>query len=136
MSDIISKGELDGLNARLEKLHPSEIVKWAAGLFGKDLVMTSSFGADSMCTIHLATQVMPDIRIVFVNTGYLFPETLAFMEQVRTAYRLNVQEFHTRNDPIVWLSVNGEPDPRERRNVPACCGANKDPVMDRAMRDL
>jgi len=58
------------------------------------------------------------------------------MEQMRTQYRLNVREFHTQNDPVVWLSIHGEPDPHERRNVPACCGANKDPVMDRAMREL
>jgi len=64
---------LDVLNARLDKMTPQQIVAWAAGVFGDDLVMSSSFGADSMCTIHLATGVLPHIRIVFVNTGYLFP---------------------------------------------------------------
>lgn len=133
---LISANELDALHARLEKSHPSEIVKWAAAAFGNDLAMTSSFGADSMCTIHLATRVLPDIPIIVVNTGYLFPETLAFMEEMRTKYQLNVLEFHTRNDPVVWLSIHGEPDPRVRQNVAACCGANKDPVMDRAMKEL
>jgi phosphoadenosine phosphosulfate reductase len=71
-----------------------------------------------------------------INTGYLFPETLAFMENMRARYKLNVLEFHTRNDPVVWLSVNGEPDPRMRKNVPACCGANKNPVMDQALAAL
>jgi phosphoadenosine phosphosulfate reductase len=133
---IFGEEPIEALNARLDTLHPQQIVEWAAGVFGDDLAMTSSFGADSLCTIHLATRVVPNIRIIFINTGYLFPETLAFMESMRTAYHLNVVEFHTRNDPIVWLSVNGEPDPGVRQNVAACCGANKDPVMDRAMGDL
>jgi phosphoadenosine phosphosulfate reductase len=128
--------EVEQLNARFDKAHPHEIIRWAADRFGTGLVMTSSFGADSMCTIHLATQVIPDIRIIMVNTGYLFPETLAFMEEMRHRFNLNILEYHTRNDPVVWLSVNGEPDPRYRNNWQACCAANKDPVMDRAMQEI
>ncbi|HMD54109.1 MAG TPA: phosphoadenylyl-sulfate reductase [Phycisphaerae bacterium] len=124
------------MNSELASAHPSEIIRWAAGVFGSDLLMTSSFGADSLCAIHLAISVMPDVRILFVNTGYLFPETLAFMEEVKQRYNLNVLEYKTRNDPIVWLTVNGEPDPRVRRNVDACCAANKNEVFDRAIREL
>jgi phosphoadenosine phosphosulfate reductase len=131
----LTAAEVEALNAKFEAAHPSEIMKWAAGQFGDGLVMTSSFGADSMCTVHLATQVKPDIKIIVVNTGYLFPETLAFMEEMRAKYKLNVVEYHTRNDPIVWLTVNGEGDPRVRQNRDACCAANKDSVMDRAMAE-
>ena len=124
------------LNARFDAAHPLEIVKWASETFGPDLVMTSSFGADSMCTIHLATQVKPDIRIIFIDTGFLFPETYAFMHEMRDRFHLNVLEFRTRNEPLTWLSVNGEPDPRFRTNRQACCGANKDEPTDRAFAEL
>jgi phosphoadenosine phosphosulfate reductase len=132
----LSPAEVDALNTRFEKQTPQEILRWAADMFGDGLIMTSSFGADSMCSIHLATQVKPDIRIVVVNTGFLFPETLQFMEEMRARFGLNVQEYHSRNDPIVWLSVNGEPDPRVRNNVEACCAANKNEVFDRAMKEI
>ena len=131
-----SAGELESLNARFDKAHPSEIVRWAADAFGANLAMTSSFGADSMCTIHLATQVMPEVRILVINTGYLFPETLKFMEEMRSRFGLNILEFHTHNDPVAWLTVHGEADPRVRNNVDACCAANKNSVMDRAMGDV
>ena len=137
-AEIVS-AELDTLNAKFDKAHPRDIVRWAVDYFGNrdgGLAMTSSFGADSMCTIHLATQILPDIRIIFINTGYLFPETLKFMEAMRERFKLNVLEFHTRNDPVVWLTVNGEPDPTVRNNWQACCAANKDPVIDRAMAEL
>lgn len=132
----LDPSEVDNLNSRFATAHPAEIFQWAAETFGQGLIMTSSFGAESMCAIHLATRVLPQIPIVFVNTGYLFPQTLAFMEQMRRQYQLNVLEFHTRNDPVVWLTVNGEPDPRRRNNVDACCAANKNEVFDRAMREL
>lgn len=134
--DKFSPAEVDKLNARFESAHPKEIIRWAADQFGDDLIMTSSFGAESMCSIHLASQAKPDIKIVFINTGYLFPETIAFMEKMRKRYNLNVWEYHTSNDPVTWLTINGEPDPRHRNNVAACCAANKDPVMDRAMKEL
>ncbi len=115
---------------------PPDIVRWAIETFGSKLIMTSSFGAESMCLIHLATRTVADIPIVFINTGFLFPQTLIFMETMRRQYRLNVVEFHTENDPVVWLSVNGESDPRTRRDVDACCHANKNSVFDRAMQSL
>ncbi len=115
---------------------PPEIVRWAVDTFGSGLIMTSSFGAESMCLIHMAQTAMPGIPIVFINTGYLFPQTLLFMETMRRQYNLNVLEFHTQHDPIVWLSINGETDPRTRRDVEACCRANKNSVFDRAMQSL
>ena len=133
---IFTDDQLAAINARFATADPLEICRWAGGQFGDRLIMTSSFGAESMCAIHLATQVKPDIKIVVVNTGYLFPETLAFMEQMRRRYHLNVWEYHTRNDPVVWLTVHGEPDPRVRQNVDACCAANKNEVFDRAVKEL
>ena len=47
--------------------------------------MSSSFGAESALLIHMATRVMPRIKIIFVDTGYHFPETYAFVEQLRSA---------------------------------------------------
>ncbi len=138
---------LDEINAKLDRVHPAEIVRWASETFGEPkatadgpaaggLIMTSSFGAESMCSIHLAISVVPRIKIVVVNTGYLFAETLSFMQEMRKRFDLNVIEYHTKNDPVVWLTVHGEPDPRVRKNVDACCAANKNEVFDRAMREL
>ncbi len=136
--------ELAAINARLADLHPHQIVQWAYETFGAPdvkagtggLVMTSSFGADAMCTLHLATQVFPAIPVVVINTGYLFAETLAFMAEMQARFHLNIREFRTKNDPVTWLTIHGEPDPTVRNNVDACCGANKNEVMDRAMHTL
>jgi phosphoadenosine phosphosulfate reductase len=128
--------DLASLNPAFEKQSPEKIVEWAASNFGDELVMSSSFGEQASVLLHMATRVKPDIRIIFVDTGYLFPETYAFMEELRHRFNLNVWTFRTRNDPIVWLSVNGEPDPRERNNVDACCGANKNEPFERAFKQL
>lgn len=135
-SPITESLDVATLNALFEKQSPVEIVKWSAAEFGTDLVMTSSFGAESALLIHMAIQQAPDIRIIFVNTGYLFPETHAFMESLRLRFNLKVWTYRTRNDPIAWLHAAGEENPAWRKDADACCAANKNEPMERAMREL
>ena len=128
--------DLDALNAMFETQHPSRIIQWAYAQFGDGLVMTSSFGEQAACLIHLAAQIKPDIKIIFIDTGYLFPETFHFLEQLRRQFNLNVWSYRTRQDPFSYLRAAGEGDPTWRKDIPACCAANKNEPMERAMRDL
>src|SRR5262245_57302639 len=117
--------DLESLNPVLNTYEPSRIIDWAAQTFGAQLVMSSSFGAESAALIHLTTRAIPDIRIIMVDTGYLFPETHQFMEQLRRRLNLNVWVYRTRNDPIQYLIEAGETNPMDRKDIPRCCAANK-----------
>jgi len=128
--------DLDTINPMLETQDPTKIVEWAHAQFGRDIMMSSSFGAESALLIHMATRVLPDIRIVMVDTGYLFPETHRFMEELRHRFNLNVWVYRTRNDPIAYLKQAGEGDPSWRNDVPACCAINKNEPFERAMMEL
>ncbi len=124
------------LNQSFEAAGPAEIIRWAGDRFGDGLVMSSSFGEQAVVLIHLATRVRRDLKIVFVDTGYLFPETHAFMEKLRQRFELNVWTFRTRNDPIVYLRVAGELDPSQRNDIASCCAANKNEPFERAFAEL
>lgn len=128
--------DLAEINAKLDALTPPEVVAWAAERFGDTLVMTSSFGAESALLIHMAATVMPRIRIVMVDTGYLFPETHRFMADLRQRMDLNVWTYRTQNDPIRYLQDSDEEDPSWRKSVEQCCGVNKNEPFDRAMKEL
>jgi phosphoadenosine phosphosulfate reductase len=136
MSVEIEQLDLPVLNQMFETKDPTAIVEWSAAQFGDELVMSSSFGADSAVLLHMANQVKPGIKIIFVNTGYLFPETHAFMEQLRLRLNLNVWIYRTRNDPIAYLHHAGEENPQWRNNIEACCAANKNEPFARAMKEL
>ena len=131
-----NKLDLDAVNPMLEASDPAHIVEWAAAQFGRDLMMSSSFGAESMLLIHMATRVRPDIRTVMVDTGYLFPETHRFMEEMRLRFDLNVWIYRTKNDPIAYLHHASEENPAWRKDVDSCCAANKNEPFERAMKDL
>jgi phosphoadenosine phosphosulfate reductase len=124
------------ISQSFETASAEDVVRWAVRTFGDGLVMTSSFGADSAALLHLATRHMPRIRVIFIDTGFLFPETHAYVEELRRLLDLNIWHYRTRNDPFVYLESAGEDDFRRRRDVERCCAANKNEPMERAMRDL
>jgi len=128
--------DLDVLNTMFETRDPTDVVGWAGAQFGRELVMSSSFGAESALLIHMAVRVVPDIRVIFVDTGYLFPETHEFMESLRKRFSLNIWSYRTRQDPFAYLHKAGEENPTWRKDVEACCAVNKNEPMERAMRDL
>ena len=133
---MISEADTETLNELFEKSHPADVVRWAHAEFGNDLVMSSSFGADSAVLLHMATRVYPGIRVIMVDTGFLFPETWQFMEELRRRLNLNVWIYRTRNDPFAYLQKAGEQNFQLRNDVAACCAANKNEPFDRAMEDL
>jgi len=128
--------DLEQLNALMESRDPSSVIQWAGAHFGRDLVMTSSFGEQAAVLIHLAGQVMPDIRVIFIDTGYLFPETHQFMEQLRRRLNLNIWTYRTRNDPFGYLRHAREKDPAGRNDISACCAANKNEPTERAFSEM
>ena len=79
---------------------------------------------------------MPRIRIVMVDTGYLFPETHKFLADLRANMDLNIWTYRTQNDPIRYLQDADEDDPSWRKSVERCCGVNKNEPFDRAMKEL
>jgi phosphoadenosine phosphosulfate reductase len=136
MSTLADNLDLQALNPMFESTDPAKIVDWAVANFGDELLMSSSFGAESAALIHLAGSAKPGIRIVFVDTGYLFPETHQFMEELRRRFNLNVWTYRTRNDPIAYLHKAGEENPAWRKDVDSCCAANKIEPFQRAMAEL
>jgi phosphoadenosine phosphosulfate reductase len=65
--------DLPEINAMFEHAPPRKIVEWAIAQWDDEAVISSSFGAESALMIHLAIQHKPDIKIIMVDTGYLFP---------------------------------------------------------------
>ena len=114
----------------------ARIVEWAVAQWGDEVVMSSSFGAESAVLLHMASRVAPRMKVIFVDTGYLFPETHAFMEEMRRRLDLNVWVYRTRRDPIAYLREAGEENAAFRKDVESCCAVNKNEPFDRGMKEL
>jgi phosphoadenosine phosphosulfate reductase len=96
--------DLAAVNADLADRDALSVIQWAGETFGDGLVMSSSFGAQSALLLHLATRVKPDIPVIFIDTGYLFPETYQFAEQLTDRLNLNLQVYRPRYS-AAWLEA-------------------------------
>ena len=107
--------------AELEHLPASKVIAWAVETFSPHLAMTASM-TDAVL-IDLATKVDPAIEVVFIDTGYHFPETLGTVEEVRRHYGLNLKMMTVaRQAEELWQA-----DPEN------CCSAVKVGQLDRAL---
>ncbi len=90
---------LDHCNTTFAKLSVQERVRWSLeNLPGKHIV-SSSFGAHAAVSLHLLTQIQPDIPVVLIDTGYLFPETYRFVDHLTEKLDLNLQVFQANESP-------------------------------------
>ena len=113
--------ELAELNDEFERLPAPKIIQWAVDNFAPHLALTASMTDAVM--IDLAVKVSPEIEVVFIDTGYHFPETLATVEEVRRHYGLNLRMMTVaRQEEDLWAA-----DPEN------CCSAVKVGQLDRAL---
>jgi phosphoadenosine phosphosulfate reductase len=116
-----SDAELKELSDRFETWAASSIIEWAVENFAPHLALAASM-TDAVL-IDLAVKVDPAIEVVFIDTGYHFPETLETVESVRRAYGLNLRIMTVqRQDEPLWQA-----DPEN------CCSAVKVGQLDRAL---
>jgi phosphoadenosine phosphosulfate reductase len=64
--------------------------------------LTSSFGAQSAVSLHMFTQINKNIPVILIDTGYLFPETYQFIDQLCDRLKLNLKVYKSELSPA-WL---------------------------------
>jgi phosphoadenosine phosphosulfate reductase len=80
--------ELAAVDQEFQTAPAGKVLQWAVETFGEGLVLAASF--EDIVLIDLATKVAPGIEVIFLDTGAHFPETLAFVEEIRARYDLNL----------------------------------------------
>jgi phosphoadenosine phosphosulfate reductase len=89
--------ELAEASARLEGADPVEIIKWAVDRFEGNVALAASF--QDAALVDMAVSVDPSMEVVFLDTEFHFPETLAYVERLRRRYDLNLLVTHPEVGP-------------------------------------
>ena len=128
-SDVVEQ-----LNKRFETAEPAEILRWAAENFMPGLAATSSFQTQSVALLHMIGQVAPEIPVIFLDTGYHFPETLAYRDELVDRLGITLRIVQPAMTPAQLVQQHG--DALYRRDPDLCCYINKVEPMQRALQDL
>ncbi|MEP9366569.1 phosphoadenylyl-sulfate reductase [Xanthobacter sp. VNH20] len=119
------------LEARLEDADPLAIIAAAREAFGDRVATVSSFGAESVVLLHMVSQVDRTMPVLFLDTGHLFPETLAYRDQLIDRLGLTqVLTFHP--DEAARMARDGDND-LWASNTDACCALRKVEPLEKAL---
>ncbi|MDS4040424.1 MAG: phosphoadenylyl-sulfate reductase [Candidatus Competibacter sp.] len=128
--------DLATMNRELEAMPAEQRVAWGLENFPGRIVMTSSFGAQSAVCLHLVTRQQPDIPVVLVDTGYLFPETYRFIDQLCERLSLNLHTYRAPQSPAWQEARYGKLWEQGLDGIERYNRINKVEPMQRALMDL
>jgi len=127
---------LEHCNRKFDRQSAVERVRWSLANLPPSHVLSSSFGAQAAVTLHLVTQESPDIPIVLVDTGYLFPETYQFIDELTERLNLNLMVYRATRSPAWQEARDGERWKQGEAGIATYNAENKVAPMKKALREL
>ena len=133
LTDRLELPQAGALDSALRTAAPGEVIEAALKTVGRERVaLVSSFGTESAALLKVMSDVDPSIPVIFLDTGWLFEETLAYRDTLIEKLGLRdvrsikpLEETLTREDPDreLWFS---DPD--------ACCRIRKVEPLARSLK--
>ncbi|MFB3788767.1 MAG: phosphoadenylyl-sulfate reductase [bacterium] len=123
------------LNERLESYSPREIIGWAHETFGSQLAMLSSMQKTASVLTHtLYAMGLTQVEIIFIDTGYHFPETLELRDRMIEQYGVNIQTYQPDKSPEEQFREYGRELYLRDRDYQLCCQLRKEEPYLKAAR--
>ena len=108
LPDLVAAAEDDRarteINEWLDHKSAQERLEWAMQTLPGEHVLSSSFGAQSAAMLHLATRRRPEVPVVLIDTGYLFPETYRYTDELSERLALNLKVYRPALG-IAWMEA-------------------------------
>jgi len=98
-----------GREPALEGAGPFEVLRWAVERFHPRLLMATAFGAEGCCILHMLADIQPGVRIINLETGYQFPETLELRERIKARYAIEVEYIYPEQTVAEYEAEHGGP---------------------------
>lgn len=128
--------ELAALNRSLEDKSAEQRVEWALNNLPATHILSSSFGIQAAVCLHLLSQQQPDIPVVLVDTGYLFPETYQFIDALSQRLALNLKVYRSQLTPAWQEARYGKLWEKGVAGIEQYNRLNKVEPMAKALADL
>lgn len=124
---------LEEVNLALEHATPQDIIRWAVKTFDRGLVASTSGGITSAVAIRMVSYIHPVIPFIFVNTGYLFPDTISYMAHLKNLFDVDVKEYRPYMTPFEMECAHED---LWEKNPKLYADITKKKPMRRALDDL
>lgn len=126
---------LQQVNDLLQPLTAAQRISWALQHLPLKPMLSSSFGIQAAVMLHLMTEQQPDIPVVLTDTGYLFPETYQFIDQLTARLALNLKVYRAALSPA-WQEARFGKQWESAEGLKQYNRRNKVEPMQRALQEL
>ncbi len=124
------------INDWLASVDAAARVRWSLENLPGPFALTSSFGAQAAVSLHLVAVQQPDIPVILIDTGYLFPETYQFVEQLQRQLSLNIKTFSGHQNVAEFEAQHGKLWEKGREGLDQYLEIRKVEPMRRALQTL
>ena len=131
--------EIAQANESLREQSPREVIEWAIGRAEGRAIVSTNFRPYEAVILHLATQVQPDIRVLWVDHGYNREATYRHAEELKAKLGLNIQAFVPKLTAAHYDAAHGgmpEPTEENEEAIKAFSTVMKLEPFQRGMREL
>ena len=127
--------------ANVELRHHSalEIIRWAIAQANGHAIVSTNYRPYEAVILHLATQVQPDIPVLWVDHGYNRPATYKHAEQLKKLLKLNIKAYLPKMTAAHYDAAFGgmpEPTPENEERIKSFSTAMKLEPFQRGMKEL
>ncbi len=106
--NLLSKIQLEKTREYLKKISPEKRIEWGYEQFGAKFAVTTSFGIQSAVLLHMVYKLKSNIKIIWVDTGYLPKETYQYAELLTTKFCLDITVAQSTISPARMEAIYGE----------------------------
>ncbi|PZW39163.1 phosphoadenosine phosphosulfate reductase [Mesonia algae] len=119
---ILTEEEINILNKKYQPLSVDQRINELYHDFDvNEVMLTSSFAATSAFLLKLFADINKQQEVFFIDTGYHFPETLDYKEELSRKYNLNVKSISALKEEHAFTTK----DETWKKNPDFCCSINK-----------
>jgi phosphoadenosine phosphosulfate reductase len=140
LPDLVTAAEdsraLADLNGWLATRSAEQRVAWAFESLAGEFALSSSFGAQAAVSLHMLTSQRADLPIILIDTGYLFPETYRFVDELQTRLSLNLKVYTPQVSSAWNQARNGALWERGAEGIRRYNQLHKVEPMQRALKEL
>ena len=139
LTEVTEPADQDALgkiNQAFETFSAHKRVEQALELLPGAHVLTSSFGAQAAVMLHLVNEVVPKIPVILIDTGYLFPETYRFIDDLKERLDLNLKIVRSDESPAWQESRFGKLWDQGLDGIQHYNRINKQEPLNRALKEM
>ena len=133
---IATPSEAETLSEELARLKAGERLKLLHERYGKRLVASTSFGLQAAVMLKLIADHAPEIPVVFIDTGYHFPETYRYADELTKLLGTDLRIYQPTHSAARMEALYGKLWEQGKEGLDKYGIFTKVEPMDRALKEL